>query len=322
MRLAPTQPTRRALAGLGCAALLLAAALGLPACGIPATPPPPAGTPEPAPAAAPAAPAQPALEATATPGPADLLNAPPPPQNPEDAGALEQTLLDQWDQLAEAGQAALDVNAAVDIAMALRTRGPRGVQPLLDTLGEDPGNPVGKMLVVIALTHLVAPEDEARLIELTAPGVETTGRACAATLLSYLDTPAARERTAALLEDPNRRVRVATVIALLMAEDELAMTHLDKTLADPETTTAERQQILLAMPDSMVADHLGVFAEAAVNPELADPARMRAIDMLGQLGTAEHLPLLDRLVESEPGDSALGSMATLARDAIRARAGQ
>ena len=114
----------------------------------------------------------------------------------------------------------------------------------------------------------------------------------AATLLNY-PTPAARARTPELLSDDNRRVRVATIIALLMTEDEAAIEHLDPVLRDSETTAPERQQILLAMPDSIVADHLDLFAAAVNDPGMADAARERAIGVIGQLGDSSHAAPLE-----------------------------
>lgn len=329
MRAFATAAGRRAASTL----LLAASAafpLGLSGCGIPSTPPvpePAAEAPAPAseaPASTPAAEeavATPALESAPLPLQSDIIRVPTPLTPDAAPEEVEQALMDQWVQLPEAGSEALDVNAAVNIAMKLRAHGPNGVSPLLDTLGEDPGNPLGKMLVVIALTHIILPEDADRLIELTAPGVETTGRACAATLLSYLDTPAARARTLELLSDDNRRVRVATIIALLMTEDEAAIEHLDPVLRDSETTAPERQQILLAMPDSIVADHLDLFAAAIDNPEMADAARERAIGVIGQLGDSSHAAPLEAVVNDDDAPPMLRSLATEARDAIRVRGG-
>lgn len=325
----PTAPARfHWLRGPALAALL-AAALQAAGC-LPSAPPAPA--PEaaaPAPAPADAAPPTEGGEIVATLEPeltpfegpaAQVVRIPDDDAPAEEREAFERHLLERWDGFVDAARDRLHVGPAMEVAALLKEYGSDGLNPILDTLAEDPGDPHAKMLVAVVLTHIVSPDEEERLAALTQPGVEVTGRACAATLISFLDTDTARARATELLKDSERRVRVAALIALLMTEDEGAIALIAPTLDDPETTLPERQQILASMPDSVAADHLDRFAAALGDTALADHARARAVAVIGQLGGPEHVAGLDAIIGDEAASPQLRARATDAREAIRARA--
>lgn len=312
--------------------LLLCASLALATlqtgCGGSGTPAPAPAPEAPAAAPAPEAPAPVATPATPAPAP-ETAPAPAPAEEPapgparivaDTPEALEAAILAEWRKLPEAGKDQLDIEKALALAAQLKEEGPNGIRPLLDELAADPGNPLSKMLVVIAGTDFITPADQDRLIELTQPGVETTGRVCAVTLLCLIDTPEAKAQAHALLEDPDRRVRASTALALLRSEDEPALAKLPEIIADPETTSSEKQQIVFSIPDSAKADFLPFFVAVLGDSAMVEGARQHAAMVLGDLGNKEHLPALEAAAKADTHPLVRVQIMS-AMDGIRAREG-
>ncbi len=291
-------------------------AAAAPAAVAPAAPVTPAAPAEPAPAPEQPAPVE---AAPAAPAPAEAV-----PSRPrivaETPEALEAAIIAEWRKLPEAGRDQLDIETALALAAQLKEEGPNGIRPLLDELAEDPGNPLGKMLVVITSTDLIAPTDQARLIELSQPGVETTGRVCAVTLLCMLDSPEAKAQAHLLLEDADRRVRASTVLALLPTEDAKALAKLPEIIKDPDTTSSEKQQIVFSIPDGAKAEYLPFFVEMLSDQSMVENVRQHAAMVLGDLGTKEQLPAMEAAAKADTHPLVRVQIMS-AMDGIRAREG-
>lgn len=246
--------------------------------------------------------------------------APVPEYEPELPVLEEETdLLTQWREIPRAGHEYMDIPRAVQISGAMAQSGPDGLAPLLEIIEDAQEDPVTKMLAVICLTPYL---DEAwlpRLLSLTAPEYDSVTRGCAVHLVGAFPSEDVLEELKAFLTDEDDHVRKVATFALLRHGDEDAVAK-TRTLWDaPDTSSHDRNEIVLAFPDARAARHLDMFQAAACLEGLDDPARKRAIQLLGSLAGAEALPDLEACYETE-NDEALRELLRGAIDAIRARA--
>lgn len=211
----------------------------------------------------------------------------------------------------------LDYSAAVMIGERLAAAD--RLDLLFATLGDAAANPKAKLLAVVSLTPLLRPEMTTQLAALTESDRETTTRACAAKLLGFIDDDGARARLRGLMNDAERRVRVTALLMLARAHDAQAVEALPALWADPETTTADRVELVLSLPDETSAKFEGIYKEAAVNHELDPEIRIRSVTALGEIGGPAASAVLERCAAEDP-IPAVREMARAAADAIAARA--
>jgi HEAT repeat protein len=221
-------------------------------------------------------------------------------------------------QIASQGVDNLDVASAHTIVQRLKET-PEGLDPLLDLLEDPNANPVAKVLTVISMAKEVTPEMAPRLIGMTQPSHETTTRACATHLLAHLKAPEAQTRVRELLSDSEHRVRAAAIMALgALQQDPEVIAQLPSMWAAPETTAADKDQILLMLPEEHVRQNLNVYKDALLDHSLEPKSRERLAVILGRVGNASVLDVLEKAAEEDPVDF-VRVMARGAVGAIEAR---
>lgn len=237
---------------------------------------------------------------------------------PETRETTVEEYLDRWFLAAAGGSANLDLATATAITDTLIRRDPRNLQLFFNILADDATDPVAKLLAMLCLMPYLDPDMTPLIVEMTQPGFETTTRACAAHMLGVLDSRTAEARLRELLEDPERRVRMAAALVLLTRDDEEILAQVETFWADPETTDPEREQMVLVLLGREHAEFLGIYEEAARIPDLSPAARERIIEFLGRHGQASSIAALDALAE-EAAESSIRDMARVTADALRAR---
>lgn len=234
-----------------------------------------------------------------------------------------EELLAEWRRLASAGLAGLDAEAAVETARQLAAGGPERLNPLLDVIAENPGDPQAKVIAVISLAPVAGEAHQARLIEMTAGGEDRTTRANAAHLLTTLHSrgqagPDAVERVRALYDDPDKYVAHAALLGMLSTGDPEAVERSLALWEEPAVTAPERGKIVQDFPLNLVLGHLELFGKAALDTELPPPARRHAVYLLSTLGNATILDALRTLAETEP-DAELREMAAAGAAEVQRR---
>jgi HEAT repeat protein len=229
-------------------------------------------------------------------------------------------LLRAWKELPKAGRDSMDLQTASELTAQLAALGPEHLGALIDVIADPQGGAVAKVMAVICLTPYAGPDFVPRLMPLTETGQEVTTRACAINLLSLLPQPEVQDRLRALADDPERRVRLEALTALIKQGDTQPAARLDTFWKDPETTPQEREHMVLTVPESAAASYLSVFNEAVVDGSLAPAARRQAAKMLGRFGDASALDALRTCAENDP-DPDLRALAQSGVEAIQSRTG-
>jgi len=239
---------------------------------------------------------------------------------PETPPHLEQTAPEAtfaaWQAIAAMPPANRDVEQAILLTSRLATAA-EGLAPLVAMLGDPAETGERKVFAIVCLTSQrdALQSHESQLLEWAAAGQPAETRKLATHVLGLLNSPAAIAAMKLLLEDEDRPVRETAMGVLLSFHPEVVAGRLAAFWDDPATSPAIRDQVVLGMPPHLVGDFLPIYAGAAADHRLSEPARLRAISVLGQLGGAEHAAVLAACVENAPEasvkDHARGALALL-----------
>lgn len=238
---------------------------------------------------------------------------------PETRALSPEEILEAWKEIPKAGLDNMDTTTAVFLAQRLSEFGTEALTPLIDVIGNPESSPDAKILAVISLTPLLEAGMVPRLNELTAPGLDSTTRSCAAHLLGLIESPESVVRLRQLSEDAEQQVRMAAIIVLVMRQDPEILRRLPEIWQDPHITAKQREDLSYVLPDDFASGHLDLMASIVTDEELAMDARQRAILFLGRHGDDSVLPALRRCVDTAT-DPELRELAAGAIAAIEERA--
>ena len=235
---------------------------------------------------------------------------------PQVARTTPEELHRQWLQLADASVQDMDIATAQEIGSQLNEAG--RLDLILGTLGDASANPKSKLLAVVSLLPFVGPEMFPTLETYVGLDKEATTRACAAKLIGLIATDAARACLESLMQDTEHRVRVTAT--LMLARDGLpeAVTKLRELWTAPDTTASEKTELVLSIPETQLGLFQDILLTAAVNQELDQDSRARAITALGQYGDNTALAVLENSAANDP-IPALRQMAAESLAALRER---
>ncbi len=211
---------------------------------------------------------------------------------------MTEALVSEWRQLAESPQENLANPRCAEIASQLAARGLAGLQPLIDVLADPNADPHAKVLVVTSIQHLMQPALVPVLAELTKPTFDGTTRACATQLLAFGGSEA-DAALKALISDPEERVRMAALVALITRGDAEARAELVNMYQLPDTTVVQRERILLVVFDDPQPGDVPILAEAAGDGELDETTRTLAIATLGEVGDLSVVETLSQVGEAD-----------------------
>lgn len=233
-----------------------------------------------------------------------------------------EALVAEWKKLNDAMLADpkkdVDVSKVTQIAQQLASLGPTGIDPLLEILADPNSNPRTKMLVTMSLTTAMAKENMPKVIALTDAKYDVNTRVNAAHLVSIYGDPELEAVCDKLMEDPEIRVRLQIFHMRLMRQDPRALAVVDQIWADPDTPVADKMQIVQGLLERDAPQHMQIFLQAVPDPQIAPIARERAVTILGRLGDASAVPVLEK-ASQEDLDPKIKEVAKTALEALKAR---
>ena len=221
-----------------------------------------------------------------------------------------------WETIAKAPPASRDVEKAIMLTSVLASQA-GGLTPMVALLGDETVPGEQKVFAIVCLTSQreALGSHEETLVSWTGSTYPSDTRKLATHVLGLLDSPSALAVMGELLEDPDRAVREAAMGVLLSFHPETVSERLLEFWNDPETSAAIRNQVVLGMPPHLVSQFLPVYAAAVVDGRLSEPARLRAVSVLGQLGNHEHIAVLEACIAEAPEEAvrehARGALALL-----------
>ena len=214
-----------------------------------------------------------------------------------------EELLAQWRALAKApDRDNAKMAEAVSIALKLAEADPSALTPILDVVGDPAATPLAKVLAVASLTPVVTPGMADRLTELAAPGKDATTRACATQLLGCILGEPVTAELKKLQGDAERQVSFAASRAMALRDLSEGRKLFAGFWTQPETSAAERDQIVMTLAQGPAADSLQIFQSALLDAEISAQPRLVAAVRLGQLGRQEAIEALSACAEKDASE--------------------
>lgn len=219
-----------------------------------------------------------------------------PSQPPADTETLEQ-MVDRWKAIAAESSAENPMlEEATELAAKIAAREPRALLSLLDVVDDDDESPFAKILATLSLQSFMGPHTAQRVIAMTEPHREPTTRACATILLHMIVTDEATETLRRLRSDEEPRVRMQAQIGLGM-RDFNERGNLHDLYRDPQTPDQYRMNILEAIAQSPASVDEELIIEVIEDQTVNDDIRALAIQVLGQIGSADHIDMLSAFLD-------------------------
>jgi len=253
---------------------------------------------------------EPPPDAPATPAPEAA-----PEAAPESAAMTNEELLARWLELAKSvAKETMNSQEAVEIAAKLAQSDLAALNPILDVLADPGASPYAKVMVVASLTPVANPGMSERLVALTKSEHDATTRACATQLLSGIDGENVDAVLEGLSTDPERRVSFAAMRGLALRGSEQGRQGLAALWDQPDTTPAERNEVVMALSTRFSKAQIVVFEKAVVDSALDELPRLVATTVLQQVGEQSAIEPLTTCMEEDASEQVRAS----AKDAVKA----
>ena len=295
--------------------LLLACMVIAVSCGSPA----PAPTPPPAPPpAALAAPPPSAPEAGTAPGgdQGQLLV-----QFPGGSTtAPKNDLLARWMDLAKtASREKPNIEEGITLVRDIAKDGPAALAPLYDVLADKASSPYAKAMAAMSLMAMPDASQVARVAAMTTPGNDFTTRVCATSILgAIMPSTEADAALGALKNDTERQVRFQALRGLAMRSAEGGRKAFGDLYRQPDTTPAEKGDIVSALSFGPASDSITLFQDALKDMTVDESVRGLAAQLMGRAGNQSSIAPLNECIEKDPSQK-VKDAAKLALDALNSR---
>lgn len=243
-----------------------------------------------------------------------------PPANTE-VEAMPDDPFRAWKAILDTPAADRDVEQAIALTGQL-AKTEAGLAPMVKLLADEAASADEKVFALICLTtqREALERHEARLLAGVDPELPPETRKFSAHALGLLNTRQAREAVKGLVADTDPSVREAAMGVLISFHPDLVSDRIEAFWANPETSVAARDQVLLGMPPHLVERFVRLYAEAVGDARLSVVARLKAVRVLGQVGGEEHIAVLEACMETDP-DAAVREQARGAAAMLRTTSG-
>jgi len=234
------------------------------------------------------------------------------------AGETQEVVLAKWLELAKsATREKPNIDEGLMLAEKLAQFGPDALMPMVDVLADAASTPYAKALASMGLSYQADAKLLPKLLPLVKPEKDLAMRICAAGVLANVPGAQAEAALNELKADKERQVRFHALrgLATRSAAGRKALADLWK---QPDTTPAERNQIVMVLSSGTASDSQPLFQEAMRDTTLPEETRLFAIQILGRVGAPAFAPSLNECAEKDPNEK-IRAAAKTAAEAIQAR---
>ena len=195
-----------------------------------------------------------------------------------------QAMFDQWKDIISNPEKVDSSMMHAQLAMELRNREPVFIEKMVDLLVDPATKPESRYLILSSLEVAQTPALYPRLLDLTKTEVEPSLRAGVVLMLKNADDPAVSARLRELTNDPERRVRLAALMALSEKGDAATRATLQEYYFTEGLPPEHRARIVLSLAIAPEATDTRVFTAALNDATLDDLPRLNSTGALGRIG--------------------------------------
>ena len=242
-----------------------------------------------------------------------------PPPSASSATATEaqlspQAVLDEWKGLVSKPEENMDNPRCVVLASMLAAQAPDLLNVMIDLLVDPATSPQSKLIILTSLESVLQPGMAPRLLQLTDPGVDGSVRSGVTMLLASINDPNVTARFKELVNDSDRRVRLAALNGLALRGDEPARERLREVYFEADTPPPFRERIALTFAVSPQPADVKLLSDALGIASIQPSTRMRIAGALGMLADPASLPALNACLEGDNPED----LKAMVRDSVAA----
>lgn len=223
--------------------------------------------------------------------------APVTPAFPQPAQVDPQKAFDQWKSLVSNPEAAKTGSVHIQLAADLKERAPELIPRMVDLMLDPATTTESRFLIMNSLEVAQIPELYPRLLDLTKPEVDPSIRAGVVIMLKSATDPAVQARTRELVNDPERRVKLAAMMVLSENGDKDARAELQKYYFTDSLPAEHRARIVQSLSLTPEVSDLKVLTTALGDAAIGEEARLVATGAIGRVGDPGGLAALDRIAQ-------------------------
>ncbi len=246
--------------------------------------------------------------------------APVTPAFPQPTQVDPQKAFDQWKALVTNPEAARTGSVHIQLAAALKERAPELIPKMVDLMLDPATQPESRFLILNSLEVAQTPELYPRLLDLTKPEVDPSIRSGVVIMLKTSTEPAVIARIRELVNDPERRVKLAAMMVLSETGDKESRTALQEYYFTDGLPAEHRARIVQSLALTPETSDLKVLTTALGDAAIGEEARLVATGAIGRVADPSGLAALDQIAQgNESAD--LKKWAASAAKVIREKSG-
>lgn len=237
------------------------------------------------------------------------------------APADPKALLEEWNAMAAHPRENIGQLRAQQVIAGLIHSDPAATKAILKSIDDPAVSPEGKVFAALSLAPFIQKDSREYLVPLTAPGKEATTRTCATHLLAVMANAENESLFRSLLEDPERRVRMAARLGLLRMNAKDAHNLMAKSYDAPDASQNDKNNIVQYLTQQASKEDAPLLNRALANPDTAPSLLIPIARALARQGDESSLKPLETLAASTQ-DPQVKRNAETAIKAITARMGK
>lgn len=223
--------------------------------------------------------------------------APVTPTFPQPTQVDPQKAFDQWKALVLNPEAAKTGSVHIQLAADLKERAPDLIPQMVDLLLDPATQPESRFLILNSLEVAQTPELYPRLLDLTKPEVDPSVRTGVVIMLKTATEPTVVARIRELVNDPERRVKLAAMMVLSETGDKAVRAALQEYYFSDGLPAEHRSRIVQSLALTPEAGDLKVLTVALGDATLGEEARLVATGAIGRVGDPAGLDALDQIAQ-------------------------
>lgn len=238
-----------------------------------------------------------------------------PPSMPAHPAALYE----RWKEVVTNPEGNAQTTEHLAITHQLLNTAPETLDKMVDLLIDPTTKPESKFMILDCLGFAQTPELQPRLLSLVEPQVDPVIRTQVTMILARSTDPKIVARVRELVNDPERRVKLAALSGLTETGDVESHAQLREYFFTEGLPPEHRARAVQALSVSPEKEDLKVFLEAVQQKDMAEPHRITAVKAIGRLADETAVSTLETVAEDAETPEQLKQLATSAITAIQER---
>ncbi len=233
-----------------------------------------------------------------------------------------QAMYDRWKAIVTNPAENAQSLEAFNLAAELSKSSPELVDKMVDLLVDPTTSQDSRYMIMTCLDAAYSPNLLPRMLTLVEPGVDPVIRTLVTINLTRLNDPQAQEKVRQLVNDPERRVKLAALSGLVEMGDQDSRKVLQEYYFTEGLPAEYRGRIVHVLSTMPQASEAPLYIAALQDGTVDEASRLLAVSAVGRMGEVSALPALEAVANDAASPEELKKIAASAVNVIKEKAGQ